>query len=383
MDVGALRRPESGIGRYTGSLLQALAEACPEDELVAFLAGRSGPDGVSVPQRVRLRTLPVPLRLLHRSWRGLGWPPVEVATGPVDVFHTSDWSHPPQRGGATVTTVHDLGPLDHPEWYPPDIVERHRLQNQATAERAHRIIAISEYTRRRFLHHFPVPEDRVGVVPSGVSPEFTATETGREDDVVRRLGLPPRFLLYVGSAEARKNLPGLLRIFSMVAGEVEDVALALAGPTDRTSTAEIHGSSSWTVDPAGAPDLDPSVRRRIRALGPVSREDLQQLYRRAQALVFPTLYEGFGLPLLEAMSSGCPVVSSSVTAVPEVAGEAAVLTDPADESAFAEAVVRVLEDGHRREELRVAGIRRAGEYGWERTARETRDVYEAAVKVAG
>lgn len=376
IDVAALRRSESGIGRYTESLVVALAAEYPHDELIAFFAG-PGSGVLPLPDSVRLARMRAPRRLLDWSWRRLGWPPTDAATGGVDVFHTSDWSHPPQRSGATVTTVHDLGPLDHPEWYTPAIVEAHRRQNRRTAERAHRIIAISAFTRERLLAHYDVEPARVVVVPNG------AWSPPPSQDSLERLHLPERFLLYVGTAEARKNLPGLVRIFRRVAEQDRSIGLVLAGVTDRASAADVDGSGAWTLDVTEGAALDSATRGRIRSLGPVDRTVLGSLYERATAFVFPTLYEGFGLPLLEAMAAGCPVVASDRSAVPEVVGEAGVLADPADEDGFARAVLELAGDSARADVLTRAGRSRAAAFTWERTARETRAVYEDAAAVAG
>ncbi|MDH3224471.1 MAG: glycosyltransferase family 4 protein [Gemmatimonadota bacterium] len=379
IDAAALRRPESGIGRYTAGLIRGLSDSFPEDDLRAYVAGPARGVNDQLPIGVRLGSLPLPLRILPWTWRVLSWPGVEAVIGPVDVFHTSDWTHPPQRSGATVTTVHDLGPLDHPEWYEPRIAERHRVVNKITVGRAHRIIAVSEFTRDRLLHHYPEAEGRVVVVPSGVSPDFDPGPAPGDEGVAGLPRMPSRFLLYVGSAEPRKNLTGLLRIFRGVALQDPELFLVLAGLTGSRESQAIDGSASWTLDPVDRADLEGDVAERVVGLGLVTRSHLVTLYRRAEAFLFPTLYEGFGLPVLEAMATGCPVIASNRTAVPEVAAQAAVLADPSDEDAFAQAVLQVVSSRERQQALRLAGLARAGEFTWERTARETREVYlEAA-----
>lgn len=379
IDVAGLRRPESGIGRYTGSLVGALVSGFPDDDVRGFVAGPPGDVREQLPLEVRLGTLPVPRRLLQWSWRALSWPAVESVIGPVDVFHTSDWAHPPQRSGAIVTTVHDLGPLDHPEWYAPGVVARHRAMNRETVARAHRIVTVSEFTRRRLIHHYPDAEGRVVSVPSGVAPEFRVGDSPTEEAAVPSPSVPEPFLLYVGSAEPRKNLPGLLRIFREIGGQDPDLHLVLAGVTGRGEAHGVDGSSVWTLDPVASAGLDDRLSARVKTLGLVDRRRLVALYRRAAAFVFPSLYEGFGLPVLEAMAAGCPVVASDVEAVAEVAGNAAVLADVGDESAFSRAVLDVAHSPDRRQELRAAGLDRAGGFSWGETARRTREAYVDAL----
>ena len=379
LDAAGLRRTESGIGRYTGALIGALASEFPEDDLRAFVVGPAQAIRDQLPVGVSLGTLPIPRRLLHWAWGALSWPAVESVIGPVDVFHTSDWAHPPQRSGATVTTVHDLGPLDHPEWYAPGVVERHREVNAETVRRAHRIVTVSNFTRERLLHHYPAAEGRVIVVPSGVSPEFRAEPAPESVEPGLESGVPEPFLLYVGSAEPRKNLDGLLRIFRQVAASESDLHLVIAGITGREGARVVDGASVWTVDPVARADLDPATAARVTTLGLVDRHHLIALYRRARAFVFPSLYEGFGLPVLEAMATGCPVVASKAAAVSEVAGDAAALVDPQDEGAFSKAVLEVATSPERRRQLRVAGLARAAQFSWASTARRTREAYLEAL----
>lgn len=275
-----------------------------------------------------------------------------------------------------MTTVHDLGPLDHPEWYAPSIVAAHRRQNRITAERAHRIIAVSDFTRERFLAHHDVDPARVVVVHSGVWTPADAPDPSS----LEGLALPGRYLLYVGTAEARKNLPGLLRIFRHVAADESDLALVLAGAIDARSSAGVDGSGAWTLNPVEAAGLEEATLERVWGLGPVPRPVLQALYRQASALVFPTLYEGFGLPVLEAMAAGCPVVASDRSAVPEVVAEAGMIADPEDETGFAQAILSVVRDPARTAALQERGLERARSFTWDRAARETRAVYGAALE---
>ncbi len=382
IDGGALLRPQTGIGRYTRSLLDALLQenalqGSQGDEHVLFLNSFRGLGELVLPRGARLVNPGLPSRILRGLWERSGWPPADDLCGGVDVFHTSDWVHPPLSTAASVTTIHDIGALIHPEWYSPDVVAIHRRKNVLAAERADGIVAISEFTKAELLGAFGIPPERVHVVYNGVSPEFRPSTESVTRRVRDRFSLPERFLLYVGTREPRKNLRGLVRIFERVASEDEAIGLVIVGLTGQESERHVQGSQAWTGDPLTAACHPKELGPRVRVLGQVALDELIALYGTAEALCFPTLYEGFGLPLLEAMACGCPVVASNTTAVPEVVGDAGVLVDPLDEDGFAEATLSLLKDSGEQRRLGEVGILRAEAFSWSRTAKGTRAVYRS------
>ena len=380
VDAAAAYHSETGIGRYTVELVRAMAEVDPSVSL-ALLANslrRRRPD-VSLPGRVVNPRIPA--RLLGWGWERLGWPPVEALVGEVDVFHTSDWTHPPQRGGVTVSTVHDLGALVHPEWYAPEVVRIHRRKNRAVAEGVDGIVTVSEHTQRTFLSLFGGDPGRVTAVPNGVAPDFAPVSRERAGAARRSVGLERPFLLYVGSWERRKNLLGLIDVFARIAEAEPELTLALVGMRPSIEGKKVHGVEEWTA----ASTLDGRARElglegRVRALGRLPRADLVALYSAAELFLFPSLYEGFGLPVLEAMACGLPVVASSRSAVPEVVGDAGPVADPEDPDAFARAALSLLRDSAARDSARARGIERARSFGWDRTARETLAVYRRTLE---
>lgn len=383
IDVSAALCPDTGIGRYTTELVRALARLPGERSVRLFCNAFRAPAGSP------LDALPFPVvnpripdRLLLPAWRRLGIPPIERFLGPLDVFHTSDWVHPPQLGGASVTTVHDVGALAHPEWYAADVVDVHRRKNRDAAERADAIVFISRFTRNEFLRFHRVDPGRLHVVPNGVSARFHPVPEEEARARTRELGLASPFLLWVGSRERRKNLLGLVEIFGRVAAEEPNVELALIGMRPWEEGARVHGAAHWSGREVEDRIRELGLERRVRVLGTVPLEDLLALYTRARAFVFPSLYEGFGLPILEAMACGAPVVAADRTAVPEVVGEAGLLEDPDDPEAFAASVLRVLRDDDLVRELRGSGLERAAGFGWERCARDTLAVYEESARGA-
>lgn len=380
IDIGGPLRPDTGSGRYTQELIRSLPQVAPELELVLFCNAFRTRNAGAVLDLPGLVVNPrIPTRFLLAAWQRLNWPPIESLIGRVDVFHTSDWVHPPQRRGARVTTIHDVGPLAHPEWYAPDIVEIHRRNNRAAADLATAIIAVSEFTRREFLCLHDVEPRRVHVVSSGVSSSFRPQDPVRATATARRFGITRPFLLYVGTRERRKNVLGLIDIFARVWKRRPDVMLAIVGLRPSLEAQYVHGVERWNGREVEDRIHQQGVDRHVRVVGHVTLEDLIGLYSAADVLLYPTLYEGFGFPALEAMACGLPVVASNRTAVPEVVGDAGLLIDPDDSDGFAAATLRVLEDDKLREECRSRGIERASRFTWEATARGTLKVYAEAL----
>ena len=320
VDVSPLSRPRTGIGNYLRGLLAGLIEASQgRHELVAF--GPSGPRGRRRIQE-SLSGIPIELRLpllprahaWRTAWSRLGWPPVERVVGQVDVFHFSDWMYPPQRGGVRATTVYDLVPLRHPEWAQRTTRRMHgaKYRQLATCDR---VFAISRFSAREVVEALDIPEERVAVAYPGTDPSF------RPDGERADLGGP--YLLAVSTLEPRKNLPALVKAFTELRRRRPDLTLALAG------------LAGWERRPLAAEG--------VRLLGYVSDDELPKLYRGAAAFAYPSSFEGFGIPIVEALASGVPVVASEHPSLDEACGDVALRADPDDGQAFSAALEEALE----------------------------------------
>jgi glycosyltransferase involved in cell wall biosynthesis len=242
---------------------------------------------------------------------------------------------------------------------------------ERTAHSVHeaaRVIADSEATRRDVVELLGAAPDMVRVVPLGCDPRFTPgdAEAARRT-VAAELGIEAPFVLHVGTVEPRKNLPGLISAFGQ-ARRTRRLPQVLV----------LAGAPGWGVEPVRARIAAEGLADVVRLTGPVSEAQLLALYRAADLFAFPSLYEGFGLPVVEAMACGTPVVTANVAALPEVAGDAALTVDPRDETALAEALDRGLNDLELRARLRAAGPARAAAFTWERCAAATLAVYEEA-----
>jgi glycosyltransferase involved in cell wall biosynthesis len=352
VDVSPLSRPRAGIGNYIRGMVAGLAEAGGgAHRLVAF--GPSGPRGR---QRIReaLAGLPVELRLpllphlARTAWSRAGRLPVERLVGELDVFHFSDWMYPPQRAGVRATTVHDLVPLRFPELVEPETLRMHGRKYEHAARTCDRVFVNSRFTGGEVVERLGVPEERVVVAYPGIDPRF------RVDDDATDLGGP--YVLGVSTLEPRKNLPALVAAFLVLRRRRPELTLALAG---------LEG---WERQPLAAEG--------VRLLGYVPDEELARLYRGAAAFAYPSRFEGFGIPVVEALASGTPAVVSSHPSLDEACGDAALRADPDDPEAFAQALAGALDPAP---ELRARGLAHAAKFTWRACGEAVLAGYESAL----
>jgi glycosyltransferase involved in cell wall biosynthesis len=306
---------------------------------------------------VDVRHLPLPRLALYEAWHGLRWPAVERATGPVDVVHATAVAVPPTRA-PLVMTIHDLAFLAD-----PSLVTRHgnRFFRRGTelARRHARLVLVPSEATAAECRDAGFDPDRLRIVPWGVDPQPVAPA---DVDAVRtRLGLQRPYVLFVGTVEPRKNLGGVIGAVAGLAGR--DLDLVIVGP------------DGWNEDLDGRLTALAGTGIGVHRLGFLPPQELLPLYAGAGAFCFPSLREGFGMPVLDAMAHGAPVVTSAGTATAEVAGDAGLLVEPLDTAAITAALASVLDDPARAEHLRAAGRERAAGFTWDRTAELTAAAY--------
>jgi glycosyltransferase involved in cell wall biosynthesis len=354
VDVTPLWRPLTGIGQYVRGMLEGLVEVRggDGDQIVAFAI--MGPRRKPIVERAlngldvarRLITVPPSAHAWRTLWSKLGRGPVEWLAGPLDAFHFSDWMFPPQRRGVRATTIFDLIPVHFPEWVPARTRMMHRRKYANAARTCDVVFAISEFSADDVAETLSLPRERVRVAYPGVDARF-APEGERAE-----LGGP--YVLAVSTVEPRKNLPTLLRAFELLRRTRPELTLAVAG------------AEGW----GERPDLSGEG---VRFLGYVPDERLPALYRGAQAFVYPSLFEGFGMPIVEAMACGTPVVSSAHPSLDESSGRIALRAESTNAGAFAEQIDLAL---GRREELREPGIEHAARFTWRACAESVLEGYE-------
>jgi glycosyltransferase involved in cell wall biosynthesis len=363
-----LRPVPGGIGRYVRALAEHLpAEAAVDGGAVRFLVCRHPAErvaAVGLPPAATVR-LAWPGRIATRTWVTLRRPRLPAGLlDTLDLVHATSAGVPPVRGRPLVATVHDLAFRHHPDAYPAAGRRYHDRSARIVAGEAARVLVPSEATARDLAELYAVDRGRVTIVPLGVEPPARPDHRGAAR-LLHDLGVRGPFLLAVGTLEPRKNLPRLLDAFGEVTGELPDHWLVVVGPV------------GW------GPRLRPSWESvRVKLAGPVADATLHALYKRADGLAYPSLYEGFGLPVLEAMAHGVPVLTSDRSSLPEVAGDAALLVDPLDRGAIAKGLVRLLSDGDLRRRLKAAGPRRAAGFTWRATAAATWAAYRQALAAA-
>jgi glycosyltransferase involved in cell wall biosynthesis len=356
-------RVPGGIGTYVRHLVPALAEVEPTLDLLLFHARFDRPPEAWMTRWPRV-ALPRGIRTLYPSWALLARPPLPPPVDGADVVHAPSPSAVPPVGRRQrlVVTVHDVAFRLHPAMYPSPWRALYRLGLRRALRRADALLAPSRHTADDLVGA-GAAAPRVRVVPLAAS---LPSHEADPEPVLARLGVPRPYVLFVGTLEPRKNLVRLIRAYRQaVSTERLPHGLVLAGPL------------GWRAD-AMRRELSVPAPGRVVLTGRVDDAALDALYRGADAFCYPSLYEGFGLPVLEAMARGVPVICSNATSLPEVAGDAAILVDPRSVDGLVAAIAGLLRDEAERRRLSSAGRTRAAGFSWERTARETAEAYRAA-----
>ena len=363
IDAAPLIGPRGGVGWHTFHLLRALAKLKEDVEFVGYVRPGS------------LR------RMAYEEWEGahtVRWAEAGQwsvrrmgARDGLDLYHGTNFKMQTTGRFGGIVTIHDMWMDRFPQYSRKLLGQRWSFyRTKRTTRKARKVITVSEYSANDIATLYGLEREKIAVVYNGVSDYFRPLSDPPALARLRhRFAWPTdRFILFAGGADPRKNHRALLEAYAMRAGELQSHCLIMVGtPTHRFG--DIHD----TAKRLGLSD-------RVVCVGHLSADELRVLYAHAQLFAFPSFYEGFGMPVLEAMASGTPVITSSTTSLPEVAGDAAVLIDPQSYEQLADALVRVLQDPSLRESLRAKGLERVKQFTWERAARQTLSVYREVCK---
>jgi glycosyltransferase involved in cell wall biosynthesis len=378
IDYTAAVHQGGGIGRYTRNLVRALADCDTDGRYTLFVAGGWGDgDGLGPwAANFRVRSVPLSDRWMHILWQRLRLPlPIQLITGPLDLFHSPDFMLPPTGRTRAILTIHDLSFLRVPQFFVSGFREFLEKAVSRAVKRARHILADSECTRHDLMELMEVQPERVSVLYPGVESRFQPVHDAQILSRVRdRYRLPGRFILGLSTLQPRKNFEGLIEAFGLLlaarGGESEIVDLDLV----------IGGGKGWMYEGLSSKAERLGLAERTHFVGFVDDDDLPALYSLASAFAFPTWYEGFGLPVLEAMACGTPVVAADNSSLPEVVGEAGLLVDAGDPGALSEALARLLTDRGLKAQLVTAGRRQAQRFTWEGAARQLLDLYRSVAR---
>ena len=360
---------QAGVGHYTYYLVKNLLRVDKKNEYVLFFDSHAINIEEFKQKNVSIKVFPF---FKHKRYLPFSYSHMLVSAflekAKLDIYHAPANIIPLKYRGLSVVTVHDLAIYDHPEWFPTKFFTKQIFATKvlvpASLKKAKKIIAVSKNTKKDIGRLFDLPAGKINVIYEGVAQEKPDIAF---EQIRKKFGIRKNYLLYVGTLEPRKNIERLINAFRglMVAKKI-DVQLVLAG------------SLGWNFKSIlrAIEDVNKQQKNSLKYLGYVSHQEKLALIKNALCFVFPSLYEGFGLPVLEAMAGGTPVITSRVSSLPEVVGRAGIMIDPEKTGEIAEAILDLVNDKKKQQILSVAGRKQAKKFSWQKTAEETLRVYE-------
>ena len=312
----------------------------------------------------------IQVKFFHRrifNYAVLTFLPIEFFFGRFDIIHTLHHFSPINLYGKQVVTIHDLTPLINPDWFHRLYDKEFRFIISKAIKRTDVIITVSHSTKRDLVNFFNVNPEKIKVIYLAPDETYKLIEDDEAiTQVKKKYKITKKYLLFVGTIEPRKNLIRLLNVFKKIKNKLSDYQLVITGKIGwktKIFFETIENIPEW-------------IKNDIIITGYVSQDDLPLLYNGCDIFIYPSLYEGFGLPIVEAMRCGVPVITSNISSMPEVAGDGAILVNPEDEEEIGNAIIRLIEDRELREELKKKGLERSKMFSWEKTAIETLKVYK-------
>ncbi len=367
LDGYPLSESRTGVGHYTLELARALALNFPTDQ---FELVSPQPYATPVIEENELPNLAF-IKAKSSSVRGHWWSvglPLYARRARFDLFHGTNFELPLWQRRRSVLTVHDLSTLLSPELHRQPLVRRARVRLPLAVKMASAIVTPTEAVKRELCQHLKIKPEKVTAIHEAPRGFFQPVSESESAAIRKRLGAEGDFLLFVGTLEPRKNLLTLLKSFAQI---VRDTSLC--------PQLVIAGGEGWLMSETESFVKSSGISERLLFTGYLQDGELRALYSSCKTFIYPSVYEGFGLPPLEAMACGAPVIASRIAALQEVLGDAAILIDPLDADSLARAIVDLFESDQQRQDLRSAGLKHAAKFSWDLTARLTHEVYERVV----
>jgi glycosyltransferase involved in cell wall biosynthesis len=369
IDIRPLRDVMTGIGRYVSKMTEALVQSGDGNEYTLFYSNITGKPIQGLPENKQyyLSRHRWPGKMVTGLWAYGNYPKAEWLTGPLDVFHSPSFQVPPTKKAARVFTIFDLIAIAFPDMAIPSSVRHFRPRIKHYVSRADVIVAISKATAGDIVNILDIQPEKIRIVYPGTTPLIKATPE-KITETRTKYNLQKDYILFVSRLDPRKNLSRLFKAFEY-SGLFKDFDLVVAGP------------KGWHMEEMFQTWRDIKCRDQIKWLYFVSDEELTSLYSGAAFFVYPSLVEGFGLPILEAMSVGCPVLTSNVSSMPEAAGDAAVYVDPYDIASISDGMMQLAGNSYLREQMSILGYERIKQFTWENVAHEMSKIYIYAREV--
>ena len=371
-------KPHTGSGQYTLQLLKHLPQVAPQYEYALVVPHRSSFEIIDITAETDFQLLTSNIQSPTSNFRKLLFEqsimPRAARAYDADVLHVPYWAPPLRSSVPIVVTIHDIIPLILPQYRGGPLVRAYTQLVRSAARGATLILTDSDASRRDIVEHVRIPADCVRTIYLAADPEFSDHLDPIDTVALRRnYDLPEEYVLYLGGFDARKNIATLLQVYTWAQDVLgEDYPLVIAGALPDRHDDFFH-------DPRIiAKQID--VEAAIRCIGRVAEEDKVALYQQARAFLYPTFYEGFGLPALEALACGVPVIGSNASSVPEIVGDAGILVDPQDARAMAGALIAVCTEDVLHDDLSERALRQAAKFSWEKCARETAAAYESVMR---
>lgn len=361
LDVSVLNDPQkTGIGVYTYNLIKSLLQVNKKDQFTLFGISTietyhdlKNNEFAKLPN-VKVKVFPLPARLFRTVfllWQKFNWPPVELLAGKFDIFHSFNWYLPPHKKGKMVATIFDLTSISNPFWHHPKTIQLDKIRLSRIKNQADLVVTISENSKKDLLKFYPKIKAEV------IYPAVEIKKT--YNNVLGKYHLQSDYFLSVATLEPRKNLPTLIKAYLKSGLKNQLVLVGKSGWKNKQLIKLIDKNSD-----------------RIKSLGFIPDKDLPSLYKNALCFVYPSFYEGFGMPVLEALSYGLPTITSNSSSLPEAAGQAALYFDPKEETELVKLLKKIVGDKKLRQELARKGLRHAKNFSWIASAKKLNKLYE-------